>query len=401
MTAGSDSGTVFVVAESFERPNSGGRIRSLGIATALASLGPLEVLALDDTARDDEWGEACRAFDRRGHVLRLRVTDRLRGAVAGNLRLLERMTAAGGVASFDAVLGRVDASAVVLSVPFFGGFVSAARARGMLVIADAHESLVRANWSILRSRAALPARLRAALDLQEARRFEPREYARVDQVWVASSVEQAHFRTRLPTADLRVIPNLAPGQGDPEPAGPITAIGFVGSYGYAPNEEAAIALITTIAPAIRRRVGPMDLVLIGRDPTRSMREQAGSAADVRITGTVPDAVAALRECGVLVVPLRAGAGSRIKILEAMQAGIPVVTTAAGLEGLDAQPGREVLSAETPAEFADAVDLLRSDSQARAALAYAASAFVWRHHSQPSITAIVATSLGEARQQEIS
>ena len=300
---------------------------------------------------------------------------------------------------FRSILEATKADVVVLSVPFFGPFVDAARARGALVIADAHESLVRANRSILRSKAAPRVRLRAILDLQEARRFEPREYRRADQVWVASAVEQMHFAGTLPKADIRVVPNLAPGQHRTDAAGPIRRIGFVGSYGYPPNEEAALALISSIAPAIRRRIGPIELVLIGRDPTPAMRRLAAAGEDIRITGTVPDAVATLREAGILVVPLTAGAGSRIKILEAMQGGVPVVTTAAGLEGLAAEPGREVLVAESPEAFAECVDRLRANDAERDRLVASARVFVRTHHAQPAITAAVSEALaGAARRR---
>jgi glycosyltransferase involved in cell wall biosynthesis len=314
----------------------------------------------------------------------------------GNLRLLERITAAGGVEAFRSVLARTDPSIVVLSVPFLGPFVAAARARGIRVIADADESLVRANRSILRSGAPSRARLRALLDLQEARRFEPREYRRVDQVWVASKVELRYFASVLPDSDIRVVPNLAPGAGPAEDLpGPIRKVAFVGSYGYGPNEEAALSMIRTIMPAIRRLTGPIELVLIGRDPTPAMRELAARSESVRITGTVADPVTELRDAGVLVVPLRAGAGSRIKILEAMLAGVPVVTTAAGLEGLDAAPGRDVLVAESAEAFAEAVARLRADDVARGELTRSATVFVREHHSQTAISAAVTRALGSS------
>lgn len=387
---------VYAAAESFEPATSGGRIRSLGIATALLAIGDVEVLALDEVGRMDEWGAACRRFAGRGRVLRHRLADRANGALKGNLRLLERMTAAGGVAAFEAILRRTATDTVVLSVPLFGGFVDGARRRGVRVIADAHESLVRANRSILASDAALPARLRALLDLQEARRFEPREYRAVDQLWVASHVERRHFLQVVPHADIRVVPNLAPGADLGNlPAGPVRSIGFVGSYGYAPNEEAALLLTRDVLPAIRTRVGPIELMLIGRDPTPAMKTLASETAGVTVTGLVADAVAFLRESGILVVPLRAGAGSRIKILEAMRAGVPVVTTAAGLEGLDAERGRDLLVADTPNALADAVAAVRDDEGLRNRLVASGRAFVREHHSQEAITRAVRDALSGA------
>jgi glycosyltransferase involved in cell wall biosynthesis len=76
----------------------------------------------------------------------------------------------------------------------------------------------------------------------------------------------------------------------------------------------------------------------------------------------------------------------------MQAGIPVITTAAGLEGLDAQPGRDVLVAETPASFAEAVRNIQRDASLRERLVASSRAFVRANHSQEAITAAVATTM---------
>jgi glycosyltransferase involved in cell wall biosynthesis len=283
----------------------------------------------------------------------------------------------------------------VLTRPYFGRLIDLARHSGARVVIDADESLVRAMGSVARSKAPAYRRLQATLDGLAARRFEPRDYVRADQVWVSSPVERAYFARKVPRAIVREVPNLAPGTtGSTTPDRDVRAVAFVGSYGYAPNEEAAMELITTIMPAIRAAGGPRSLVLIGRDPTEGMRRLASKDPDVTITGLVDDPVRHLAEAGITVVPIRAGAGSRLKILEAMRAGVPVVTTARGMEGLGASPDRDVLLAETPEEFATAVLRLRDDPALRRRIVDAGLAFVRAGHSQEAVTAAVRAAVAE-------
>ncbi|HXI45904.1 MAG TPA: glycosyltransferase family 4 protein [Candidatus Acidoferrales bacterium] len=389
---------LYLVAERTHPATSGSRIRASGIAAALETLGPVVTAALDEIDREDAWGAMCRRMVGRRANLATRVLDRLRSMALGSPALLERALGAGAAAAFDGLLERHQPTLIVLSRPYFGPFIGLARLRGATVIVDADESLVRAMASVARSRASLYRRVQATLDGLAARRFEAREYRRVDQLWVSSPVERAHFGRLLPIERVREVPNLAPGSAQADADTPevrdVRSVAFVGIYTYAPNEEAATELMTSIMPAIRAAGGPRTLVLVGRDPTTAMRRAADRTGDVTITGTVDDPVRYLRDSGVLVVPIRAGAGSRVKILEAMRAGIPVVTTARGLEGLGASEGVEVLVADTPAEFAAAVLRLRDDAELRGQIVESARAFVRERHSQAAVTAAVRAAVGE-------
>jgi len=385
--------SAFVVADTIYPATSGGRVRTSGIAAALDELGSVEVLALDELTRPDVWGAACQTIHGRRLSLRQRLIDRAVATARGTPPLLERVRAAGAVEAFASIVDQQSPDLIVLSRPCFGPFIDVALTRRIPVVLDVDESLVRANKRILRSKAPFGKRVRAVLDYVAALRFEAHDCRRVDQVWTGSLVEQEEFVKRLPGVSVQVVLNLAPPvTGGRVPGGPIRAIAYVGSYSYAPNEEAALSLMTDIMPAIRASGGPMELVLIGRDPTGRMLRAAERTTNVRITGLVPEVGPLLREAGVLVVPLRAGAGSRVKILEAMELGIPVVTTSRGLEGLTATPGDEVLIAETPEEFASAVARLQRDEALRYRLVAGAAAFVGSRHSQRAISAAVRGAL---------
>jgi glycosyltransferase involved in cell wall biosynthesis len=122
--------------------------------------------------------------------------------------------------------------------------------------------------------------------------------------------------------------------------------------GFDPNVHAAHLLVDTILPRVRRSNPEVTLWLVGRRPDPSVLRLARPG--VVVTGEVPDMLPYLHKATVYVAPLRTGAGTRTKLLEAMAAGLPIVTTRIGLEGIDAEDGREVIVADEPESMADAV-----------------------------------------------
>jgi glycosyltransferase involved in cell wall biosynthesis len=111
------------------------------------------------------------------------------------------------------------------------------------------------------------------------------------------------------------------------------------------------------------------LTIVGPRPARDLvtlaRRQPGV---VRVTGYVPDVTPYFAHAGVVVVPVRAGAGMRVRILEAFARAVPVVTTTVGLEGIEAEPGRDVLVADTAEALAAAVVRVLRDPALAAELA---------------------------------
>jgi glycosyltransferase involved in cell wall biosynthesis len=136
----------------------------------------------------------------------------------------------------------------------------------------------------------------------------------------------------------------------PEPG----LIGFLGSMDWMPNIECVHHFVRDIFPAILARCPQSRLLVIGRDPAPSLRRLASENERVILTGTVDDVRPHLDRCEVLVVPLRSGGGTRIKIFEAMAQGVPVVSTTIGAEGLPVTDGEAILIADEPSAFAGAV-----------------------------------------------
>jgi glycosyltransferase involved in cell wall biosynthesis len=122
-------------------------------------------------------------------------------------------------------------------------------------------------------------------------------------------------------------------------------------------------------------------MVVGARPPRRLRALAAGQPGVTIAGYVPDLAAVLDETTVLVVPLSAGGGVRVKILEAFATGLPVVSTPAGAAGLGVVPGRELLVATEPERFAEAVVRVATDPEVRERLVRNARAFVGERHSR--------------------
>lgn len=127
---------------------------------------------------------------------------------------------------------------------------------------------------------------------------------------------------------------------------------FLGSMDWEPNIDGVTYFVEAIWPRVRQAVPDARFRVVGRDPSPAVRRLASES--VEIVGTVPSVVEHLRRAAVVVVPLRAGGGTRLKIYEAMAAAKAVVSTTIGAEGLDVANGRNILLADDPERFAAAV-----------------------------------------------
>jgi len=157
-----------------------------------------------------------------------------------------------------------------------------------------------------------------------------------------------------------IYPNSIPYRALPE-GNKSDSVVFSGNMRYRPNQSAVRYFYHSVWPLVRERWPGFVWKLVGRDPECL---PAGILQDksVDVVGAVDDAVVALSSARVAVAPLLAGSGTRLKIIEAWAAGVPVVSTSLGAEGLSADPGEHLLLADSPKEFAQAISALLSSEE---------------------------------------
>ncbi len=157
-------------------------------------------------------------------------------------------------------------------------------------------------------------------------------------------------------------------------------IGFLGSMDWLPNIEAVRWFAEAIYPSVKQRIKNVRWVVIGRRPPSAIRSLADTDPSIEVTGTVDDVRPHLHRCDLLVVPLLSGGGTRIKIMEALAAGLPTVSTTVGAEGLGLIDGTHLLVADESGDFSNAVVRLAEDAKLRLSLGDSGAKLVRSEHS---------------------
>jgi len=205
-------------------------------------------------------------------------------------------------------------------------------------------------------------RLYAAANWRKLRWEELTTYRDADGVYLCSVADQRRLLDEVPGAGTLVIPNAAdvqyyqPRTTDP-PSDSRTVV-FFGHLSYFPNIDGLTYFVQKIWPRIAEMQPKARLKIIGAQAPRSV--QALVRPGVELTGFVSDLRPHLAEAAVVVVPLRLGGGTRLKIVEAMAMGKAIVSSTLGAEGIEAVPGRDLLVEDQPAAFADAVSGLLAE-----------------------------------------
>jgi glycosyltransferase involved in cell wall biosynthesis len=337
--------------------NSGGKQRSLAIAKRLAGRCDLVLCAYDDGNADigglEKFGIDVRAVPWRPSIAAAgRGVAKTRSISAGRFwtsALADMVRRAAAEAPLD--LLQVEYTRMA---PYAEGVTAATR---VLDLPDV-ESALSASYGRARR---FPLSAPFYLEASALRAIERRALKDFDTVVVVGE----HERERLPQGPGRASVLVCPNGIDmPEPLpGPTTpTVSFVATMGWAPNTDAALWLGREIWPEVLARVPEARLLLVGRDPTPAVRALAGPT--VEVSGTVDDVRPYLAQTAVAVAPLRSGGGTRLKLLEALGVGRPVVSTTIGVDGLEDLVGRGVVVADDPVAIAEALaELLKHPQKA--------------------------------------
>jgi glycosyltransferase involved in cell wall biosynthesis len=203
-----------------------------------------------------------------------------------------------------------------------------------------------------------------------------------DRVYVCSELDRERLRRHPQKAEVRVLPNalpIPPPAAAPTPRPRFTFL-FVGTLGYYPNQDAVAYFCTEVLPRLRAAAaGQFQVDVVGTGPSTVLARLAGPP-EVRVLGPVPSVAPAYGEADAVIVPLRGGGGTRIKVLEAFAFRRPVVSTSLGIEGIDAHPEEHVLIGDDPDVFARQCLRLLQDPSLRCRLAANAWSLFTRAYS---------------------
>ena len=207
--------------------------------------------------------------------------------------------------------------------------------------------------------------------------------SRMSRVLAIHDEEARAIRTISPESGVEVIPvGVDPLRFLPRSPAPEPTVLVVGAYGWAPNRDGLRRFLAEGWPALRKGVPAAVLRVVGKDLPQDLRSRPGDG--VTIVGYVDSVATEFASASVLVVPLWVAAGARVKIVEALMAGMPVVSTSLGAEGLGLTPGQHLMIADTPEGLATASADLLGDPARAGAMAAAGRAFALEHFSREAV-----------------
>jgi len=352
----------------------GGALRTASLLQYLARTRPVDLILFHQPGHSDPKSQLPPGLVRRVSVIQLPPTGR--GLTARALRNSSRMvrrvpplvdrfsgfqrevTAAIGDARYE--IGLIEHS---WCAPYWEQ-IAPACSRTVL---DLHniESTLHARCAEVEGRAtAFAHRVFRDASLALERTWLPR----FSQVLTTSPSDAGTALAIAPAAHVAVYPNALPWVPQP-PAADEEVVVFSGNMEYHPNVSAVRFFRSEVWPLLRERWPSLVWRLVGKNPAAVSRFTSGDPR-IQVTGEVDDAIAELAKARAAVVPLLAGSGTRFKILEAWSAGLPVVTTTIGAEGLPARDGDNLRIADGGPAFAAAVTQVLENASLRRKLGHA-------------------------------
>lgn len=223
----------------------------------------------------------------------------------------------------------------------------------VLALADIQQVQLRRTFLTLSWR---PLKVVYFAEWLKTRAYERRILKQHRHVVVVSSDDERFVRRIYPQVDIALVPNGV----DTQFFTPTNfksdgrTLLFVGGFEYGPNVDAFHYFYQEILPLVREEYHDVRFIAVGRNPPESIKAIAVQDPQVIVTGTVSDVRPYYAQSTLVVVPLRNGSGTKLKLLEAFAMGAPVVSTSVGCEGIDVRDGEHLLVADAPKTFAKGI-----------------------------------------------
>ena len=349
-------------------PDRGDKIRSYNILRHLAQRHRVHLAAFADDAADEAAAEGLRPLVARMHIER---RTRTRGAAAA-LALATHKSVSVTAFAHTGMAGFVDrllADEPIEQVYVFSGQMAQYAPGDRPFVMD-FVDMDSEKFAAYGHAAGLPMRWMWRREARRLFHFERETARRAVVSLFVSEAEAALFRerTKLGEEAVQALENGIDLDGyrpEPHPQRQAPLIVFTGQMDYPPNIEAAASFAREAMPMIRARVPDARFAIVGRKPDAALTALAGRHG-VEVTGEVADVRPWLASADVVVAPLRIARGIQNKVLEAMAMGRPVVASPQAFEGIDAEPGRDIVVADgAPAEAEAVCALLADPAQAEA------------------------------------
>jgi glycosyltransferase involved in cell wall biosynthesis len=272
-----------------------------------------------------------------------------------------------------------------------------------LVLLDLHNVDEMYYGSFIRSDVSWLVRLYAAFEVMKSKRMQRIWFPRFDAILCVSDedlkVTQSYLNGHT---QAWLVPNgvdvdyFTPAPYPLVSPNPAPVLVFGGSMDVVMNQDAVRWFVSTILPILQKQIPEIQFWAVGRNPPASLVELDGKNG-VRVTGTVPDVREYYRQADVFIIPSRFGSGTKLKAMEAMSMGLPVVSTSIGVQGIHVESGRHLCIADEPAEFAANVIELLHDRPRAARMGVEGRQQVVAHYSWEGIVHQIEDRLSELLQ----
>jgi len=269
-------------------------------------------------------------------------------------------------------------------------------------VLDAHNALWLLYRRLARTMPPGPRRLLLEREWRRLRVYEGAAGRRADAVLAVSAADRAAL-AEVVGADREI--TVVPISIDPDELPPLrrrpdaNRVVSIGTMFWPPNSEGVRWFIDVVWPRIRTRRPDVELDILGARPPRALRELASPRSGIAVHGYVADPTPYLERAGLMVVPLLAASGVRVKILTALAQGLPVVTTTVGCEGIAVESGTHLLVADEPDAFADAVLRVLADPLEAERLSVEGRRLVVQHYDYRHVHAPLQEIYARARHRD--